>query len=502
MPRRGDRDSQDDGPILTLQRALHDLGFELVGEADGVFGRMTEAAVRELQIAAAHHTVATLADGDGPRGDLLRPVDNTERIILPADGDASDDVLELVRVWRERGWVNPVTVESWLHDGPTPTTLDAERVWHHEEVTESSPRVFVRDVSGRHEVPDHHLQRGRSTLGYRAPGGPNMTHAHAWPETEVTTSSMLGVAWEDADEDVRSTFRVIRAVAEQECLGYADVVNGWDNAVVSTGPCHWTLALGGDSNDPGELAGLLTWFAARDPEAYGRTFGDTDLGVADQVVQGTATVDPAAPQAWPSFAPRSRKHVRRLTLPGPDGETVAVDGPATAWFRTFAWQYRFVMAARTEPGWRRAMWEWSCHRIADVLDTPLGEELAAEVELPAEATLGNVATSEVAAALLLRWHVRGPGDFVSTQLRATAGSAVRAAGPGAAVDDDAQARFVEELLVQMGRERSTDFEQRMRDVVAVWPRASRGNRGWDLDVDAVGPLDPAAGSLRLADVTH
>ena len=48
-----------------------------------------------------------------------------------------------------------------------------------------------------------------------------------------------------------STFRVIRAVSEDECQGVLDGMNAYDSAILSGGPVHFTLGLGKNS-DGGE----------------------------------------------------------------------------------------------------------------------------------------------------------------------------------------------------------------------------------------------------------
>ena len=45
-----------------------------------------------------------------------------------------------------------------------------------------------------------------------------------------------------------STFRVIKAISELECMGVLDGMNAYDSAILSGGPVHWTLGLGKDED--------------------------------------------------------------------------------------------------------------------------------------------------------------------------------------------------------------------------------------------------------------
>ena len=62
-----------------------------------------------------------------------------------------------------------------------------------------------------------------------------------WPETELGPQSLLGKTWETMSDAEKSTLRAICAVGEQECYGYLDCVNFYDNCHGSMGPCHWTM---------------------------------------------------------------------------------------------------------------------------------------------------------------------------------------------------------------------------------------------------------------------
>ena len=63
----------------------------------------------------------------------------------------------------------------------------------------------------------------------------------------------------------------MRAVAEQECIGFFDGINAYDNAFVSLGVCHWTLGIVFPKGiERGELLGFLAYLRAVEPAAFAR----------------------------------------------------------------------------------------------------------------------------------------------------------------------------------------------------------------------------------------
>lgn len=79
---------------------------------------------------------------------------------------------------------------------------------------------------------------------YDTQGGLNATQKHSWsPEAEMTVENMLGAPAnpEQLNTAPLSTYRVIRVIAEAECYGRFDVINAWDNPLISARPCHWTM---------------------------------------------------------------------------------------------------------------------------------------------------------------------------------------------------------------------------------------------------------------------
>src|SRR5262245_57943939 len=100
--------------ITQLQQDLAELGFKLVGPADGQLGRSTFWAIREFQIYAKMPSVAQESGtGSGRYVDRLQQVVNTQRYTGPVSGVANTATLELMAHWRQHRWRCPVVVEAW-----------------------------------------------------------------------------------------------------------------------------------------------------------------------------------------------------------------------------------------------------------------------------------------------------------------------------------------------------------------------------------------------------
>ena len=99
---------------------------------------------------------------------------------------------------------------------------------------------------------------------------------------EVLPQSLFGQTWAKVtNPKTKSTFRVVRAVSEQECKGYLDCINAYDDAAFSCGLYNWAMS-GGEmlrtpdqetaptiadiAAQPGELPGALAYWAAQFPD--------------------------------------------------------------------------------------------------------------------------------------------------------------------------------------------------------------------------------------------
>ena len=231
-------------------------------------------------------------------------------------------------------------------------------------------------------------------------------------EGEILPERLLGRNLEELTAPETSTFKVVRAVSEVECIGHFDSVNAYDNAFVSVGPCHWTLGIAsnGGNVSEGELCGYLAYLKHAEPEAFHDAFGFFGLDIDEQWSDAASRATGAA-----LYRPGQRKYAGWVALQGEDGAFHRLperEGDGN-YFKTWHWFYRFVMAGRRNPGYQRGMWDMARVRLRDLMGLAWGDGAR---------RLGDLFTSEKALAMILRWHIR----FPPTSLQAAApGSASR-----------------------------------------------------------------------------
>lgn len=500
------------GFVTQLQRDLRELGFTLVGPDNGVFGRPVEWAVREFQIYAKMNNVAqeVPAAPTAPARyvDRLSGVANTQRYTGAVSGVVNRDTRAAIAHWLANRWRCPVVVEAWNMAAGARTTLHTANIWLHNEVTSSAPRMFARDFSGYYALPAGRHRADLITLGdhasYLSWDGPRSAPpSHTWPEAELLPEHLAGTALAGMSAAQRSTYKVVRAVSEVECIGFFDSVNAYDNAFVSLGPCHWTLGIVNGGVSEGELCGYLSFLRQADPAAFGRAiefFGVridedwTDAGVAN---------------GRRLFNAGSRKYTGWVALQQEGGGFVRM--PLTEadgnYFKTWHWFYRFLMAGRTIEGFRRRMWHMARVRIRDIRSTPWGAGVAA-VPLAAggtrPATIGDVYTSERAMALILRWHIRFPahichGGHAGARLRAAFARAGIGAGAGDPTTwtDAHEADLIRGLREEVAATNNAAFIGTI-GYVDDWPRWATGPnpRGYALD-RGIGRLAVTRASLQF-----
>ncbi|BCJ50644.1 hypothetical protein Asp14428_21190 [Actinoplanes sp. NBRC 14428] len=390
--------------------------------------------------------------------------------------------------WLAEGWRCPIVVEAWDMAGGVPDRLHvapgggfADNLWLHTDLPVGAPRMFARDLTAtwprpvRPPVSPAHPEldpvgEWTTALGFDGPLA--LPERHTWhPEGEMLPENLLprpapdaaapalgdlvrlrddaGAAAGDRERAGRqlSTFKVVRAVAEVEAVGFFDGVNGWDNAFLSLGPCHWTagpIAVPAAPQPPrptwnvrdGELWAYLSYLQAADPAAWTGAVGRFGLEIDD----------PWGTDGRNLFLPtQDRKYVSRPAVPQEEGVPQQVQQIVAEFdvFRSWHWFYRFVMAGRTIDGFRRRMWHMARLRLRDILatpwDTPGAAATLAAVPDPAApggarpARIGDVLGSERSVAFAYRWHILSPAGMVSG---GRAGNALRsivaaaaAAGP-------------------------------------------------------------------------
>jgi hypothetical protein len=495
--------------VEDLQNDLHRLGFWLVGPTDGDFCPRTVWAVREFQIYAKMERVAKEkpAPGSMRYADMLEPVETGDaRYTGPVSGVVNAATRAALGHWLENGWRCPVVVEGWNLQNGERHSLQSGNLWLHDDLKSSRVRCYVVDFSGYYTVPPENLEDGLAVLGnwvtfLQWDGPRSVPSRHTWPEGELLPEALTGKALGELTPAERSTFKVTRAVAEVECLGFFDSANAYDNAFLSVGPCHWTLGIvqGDGSVSGGELPGYLAYLQYIDPDAFQQVFEffgasiDKSWVGSDGVANGKAL-----------FNSGQRKYVGWLTVQQEDGTfmPLPLDEAEGNYFKSWHWFYRFVMAGRTIEGYRRRMGDMVRVRLRDIFRVPWGDGVAGG------ATLGDVFTSEKAAGILLRWHIRfpahvlrggGPGQRMRSALERAqrAQSGLDWSGAPAGWTDAHEAALVQGLLDEVEATGNQNLQETISQVVG-WPAWAGGNnpRGYRLE-GTIGPLSEARDSFQL-----
>ena len=440
-----------DDHVRQLQADLAELGYGLVGAADGGFGIGTEQAVREFQIYAKMRFIAIQARA-GPR--YLARLDQALNL-LPYSGPISGVVNTATRIaihqWKAKRWRCPVVVEAWgttrTAGNVVPTRTQpiagAGNVWLYNEVQTASPArsddrlFFVRDFAASFPLapgrqpdltdPDDLIDLGCYTPDPDLPsdGGPmtrptyligtRPVYPSVWAESEVLPEHLVGVPLADLDPAQLATFRVVRAVAEVECLGFLDCVNCYDTAFVSMGPAHWTLGLSRRRMSEGEMCGYLAYLTAFDGAAFHQGFERFGMRIAEPWIDDTGHRG-----GRPVFDASLRKYTSWVALQGEDGTYSRryFEKTEADYFRNWHWMHRFTMAGRTNIGFRRGMWTMIRIRLRDILSTPIPAAVGL-AGIPdghggaSPATIGDCFTSEEAVGMLLRWHIYLPVEICS-----------------------------------------------------------------------------------------
>jgi hypothetical protein len=285
---------------------------------------------------------------------------------------------------------------------------------------------WVRDLTGTYNVDPARLKAqgggadpahqrilvGSYTTG--GLGGPVCQPGTVWSEaiaqyTAITIQSLAGDPLGQASAETISTYKVIRAVAQVECAGCFDGVNGWDVARVSLGPYNFALFLRGAQ---AELPAFLSFLATTAPDDFNAAFARYGIDTAEPW-----PVD-AAPIQNKLYDRTARKWVTYLKQRGleivPGSRIISLAGNPVVigndadYFRNWHWFYRWVMACRVFPNIWRQCWDFCRYRLQALLQA----ELPATAGLPDHTTLGQVFTSEYAVTALLRAHVNMPTSVI------------------------------------------------------------------------------------------
>ncbi|CAD6558499.1 hypothetical protein LMG27952_06621 [Paraburkholderia hiiakae] len=461
--------------VQKLQRDLRSIGFLIIHEANGKFDRYTEWAVREFQCYARMKNVARLnaqrlqqyspktgqsavdvsALGARPGANppesyyvgTLDSVSNDARYIGPISGIVNARTRRAIDHWLSNNFRCPVVIEAWGIDRQGQRTSLFARgvnIWRSDQITDVRPRMYYRDFSSYYSYPNGCNPNEYHALGsyYRYPGygGPaSEVPKQTWRQAEMTPDRLIGppttLASLQADQNsaTTSTYRVVRAAAEQECMGAFDSVNAYDDALTSLGPCHWTMGLmpqHGYHN--GELPGFLAYVLSKDQDSYLLAFGNFGLypsnlwkRSSEWTATDRGTLWNAHQRTFNGWIKTHSDNTDPVQAPNDIPNLTDMDRAADEanYFKTWHWFFRMIMAGRTVAQVQRAMWDMVRYRLRDVLDVPVhaGSGPSAIVS-----TLGRIFTSEKAVAILLRWHIYRPAHVTGHRVSSSIQSAINA----------------------------------------------------------------------------
>jgi hypothetical protein len=428
------------GYVEQLRADLATLGFGPMSQYAGTtkapidqktFDVWLERAVREFQLYARMPNLAQEVTGDGAwvfYGDKLGQVPNPAVYTGPVCGVVNGETRALIALWLGDNLRCPIVVEArsaaskftapLVQDGAT----DTDNVWRANQVQAlaAKARFYARDFTGHWAAGPGILPAGQAlelfTLGQwtdQLTDGPwTDPPSTTWPSAEITTDSFVGNAVGACTPAERSTFRVIRAVSEVECIGYFDCFNAYDPGFISAGPFHWILGHAGKTqSDPAELppyfAYLKSLGGAAAQAAYD-AFGVFGCGVDREWVT-------SGPQS-PCWEPKEHKYNAWITFEDEHGNALVAPTKGNEggeWFRQWHWFARFALNARTNSVLRTRMWDYARLRLRDVLGTEWEPKtmIADGKGSTRPATIGDYFSSERAAGVILRWHVNQPSDI-------------------------------------------------------------------------------------------
>ncbi len=422
--------------VARLASDLKSIGFGALDDS-----LLLEQVIREFQISATGAIAATARTAViSPQqlalrhfGDLQSTV-NLAAYSGPISGRANQATRSAIQAWVVRGQRCPLLITAYRaadldanerpKTGAVPIHSD---LWSRKETTSPTLRMFAADFTRL--VPGFPLTEAQLELiGYYAPyparstGGPGplsptrgrrVAFAEVTPRRllEIEENALLAALSPTAPGDARalaSTFKVVRAVSEVECIGYLDQINAYDDAGISYGPCHWAMALAiTNPKGPTELGGLA---------AYLRYLSEEN--VVDDVnvfaLQGLAAAQPAGRSAAEvARATAGASYISQLCFLDDRGKPrpMGPDGPEAmipSW-RSF---YRWVEIGRRHKGIGLATWRMAVRRLHRLCATPIILVPSSRGQPAVSVAIGAAFSSEIVMAQLLRWHVKIPGAVV------------------------------------------------------------------------------------------
>ncbi|MHA6645700.1 hypothetical protein [Mesorhizobium sp. A623] len=402
----------------TMKQRVNELGFGNLGPTNNTFNDRAHWAVREFQIYSKYQTVATEPQGaTGEYADRLQAQVNPSPYTGPLNGFLNTATRERIDLWgRPANRLRcPVVVTARTGD-PQWQGVQAggENIWAHNDITTRDPRVFVRDVSDRYNLP---AQDARDAtvggnryiiLGYYEPrgtGGPNMLPDHSWATMRLDSLRLTGVNettlfGPGGNAAMLSTYMTVLPTIEKEAASRFDVCNAWDEGATLSLPLfHYTFS-------SGELGGLFAYMENEVPGDFASAITFFGLKQAN---------------AWANVRQSSGARTSRMQCirkVGGTFENVPQTQEDENYFKNWHWFYRAVMANRIFDTWKSRSYNFARWRLNDVragmmTNQPVGNEANAPVAAnTAVPNLGQIFTSERALAMLLRWHVNRPAHIL------------------------------------------------------------------------------------------
>jgi len=440
------------GQFRAAKSALVEFGFNVFFDDDGAdtLTPWLTVALRELQAHATMPVLARIKTGATSKRWLenLESAANTLVYTGPIDGVLTPDVQAVIDHWRTNNFRCPVVFDLFVNIGPKEVWPPMDNkgqdsvvgnFWRYDDpriltfvgTTNAADKytklqVRVCDMSGHFEaahLPDRQLRKiGRLQKHLGFTGAALADSAVIGRDSEVLPKVMTGKDWSTLGDTAQRTFRVVRAVAERECLGYLQSINGYDDAWMSLGPCHWTLGLGrvtkppppNQKAGPGELPAFLAYWACEAPADVQRMLS-RPFGIDFAPAWKKGGSGNSADQGWKS----SRNYTGHMTCQAADGVEQLDTFGQLAWFRTLPWYWRFLAVIRNVESFRQRQWNMTRLRLRDLLAYEIDpSDRPGQDAGPNQVVLSTLITSEAGVALLLRLHVRKSGYVSSKKFNA------------------------------------------------------------------------------------
>src|SRR5262249_21898033 len=155
---------------------------------------------------------------------------------------------------------------------PSSIAQGCENIWRFDEVQSTALRMYAFDFSGQFSPLAPGQKPPMVPVGSftktKYGGGPfAVPPRHTLKDAEVLPEALIGNPLGGLSAAQRLTFKVVRSVAEVECLGFLDSLNAYDTALLSLGLCHWTLGLNSQVTQA-ELAAYLSYLQYAEPAAF------------------------------------------------------------------------------------------------------------------------------------------------------------------------------------------------------------------------------------------